>query len=163
MKKLAKAENKRRRGRRRIAYFWLAAAGVLVIMTVWAVSRPSSQLKTTERVPPYFPSLEAARPFPALLPAADFSGNPAAQRGYAVAARIPGVLAQQPCYCHCDRMGHRSLLDCYASEHAAYCDICLMEAMFTRQMTSKGQDPATIREEIIAGAWRSVHLNGPLP
>jgi len=29
------------------------------------------------------------------------------------------VLAQQPCYCWCDKFGHASLLDCFATEHGA--------------------------------------------
>ena len=32
---------------------------------------------------------------------------------YKMAAKIPAVLHQQPCYCHCDReMGHNSLHSC---------------------------------------------------
>lgn len=165
MKKLIKAERMKRHGGQGTAYFWFAAVGVLIMMIImiWAVSRPASPLTASERVPPYFPSPEAAQPFPTLLSAADFSKNPAAQRAYTVAAHIPGVLAQQPCYCHCDLMGHRSLLDCYASEHAAECASCLMEAMFGWQMTRKGQDPATIRQEIIRGAWRNVRLTETSP
>ncbi len=68
--------------------------------------------------PPYFDSADAARPFPRLLPASYFR-NPLVARAYKAAAEIPGVAAQQPCYCHCDKFGHRSLLDCYASDHGA--------------------------------------------
>jgi len=163
MNKQGKTQKRRSSGLRSIAYFGFAAAGVLIIIMIWAASRPSSSLNSAESVPPYFASAEAARPFPTILPAVDFRSYPAVQRAYAVAAQIPGVLAQQPCYCHCDRMGHRSLLDCYASQHAAVCGVCLMEAQFSQQMTQQGQDPATIRQEIINGQWRNVQLNGPLP
>ncbi len=70
-------------------------------------------------IPPYFKSAAAAKPFPRLIPASYFRSNPVAARAYQTAARYPGLVAQQPCYCHCDRQGHRSLLDCYSVEHAA--------------------------------------------
>lgn len=70
-------------------------------------------------VPPYHNSAEAAKPFPRLLPATYFRSHPVVARAYQIASEIPGVIAQQPCYCYCDKFGHRSLLDCYASEHGA--------------------------------------------
>lgn len=71
------------------------------------------------KVPPYYESAEAARPFPELLPAGNFNNIPLVARAYRAAAEIPEVAAQQPCYCFCDTYGHKSLLDCYASDHAA--------------------------------------------
>ncbi len=76
-------------------------------------SRPA-----TEAVPPYHASAESARPFPRLVPAVYFR-NPIVARAYQIAADIPEVIAQQPCYCRCEKFGHRSLLDCYASDHGA--------------------------------------------
>ncbi len=70
-------------------------------------------------IPPYFASAAAAKPFPPLVPASFYRSNPVVARAYATAARYPGLVAQQPCYCHCDRIGHRSLLDCYSGQHAA--------------------------------------------
>jgi Protein of unknown function with PCYCGC motif len=84
-----------------------------------AVEPPATTTTPAEAVPPYFRSAEAAKPFPPLMPASFFRSNPVIARAYQTASRYPGLVAQQPCYCHCDRMGHRSLLDCYASEHAA--------------------------------------------
>jgi hypothetical protein len=176
MSKRGKTQKRKTGGLRAIAYFGFAAAGALLIFMIWTASHPASPSDAgatanrqapaeqiaggTGAVPAYFPSAAAARPFPAVLPAVEFSRYPAIERAYAVAAEIPGVLAQQPCYCHCDRMGHRSLLDCYASEHAAGCDICLMEALYAGQMTQQGQNPATIRQEVIRGEWRDVRLDG---
>lgn len=125
------------------------------------VTAPATE--PVEPVPTYFASAAAARPLPYLLPAVDFRGYPSVERAYVVAAEIPGVLAQQPCYCHCDRVGHRSLLDCYASQHAAGCGVCLMEALFAQQKTRHGQDASAIRQEIIRGDWREVRLSEPLP
>lgn len=70
------------------------------------------------RVPPFHPSAEAARPLPKILPPEQFS-IPVVARAYRAAQRIPEVLAQQPCYCWCDKYGHGSLVDCFATEHGA--------------------------------------------
>jgi hypothetical protein len=53
------------------------------------------------------------------MPPERYSDYPHIERAYRVAHRIPGVLAQQPCYCWCNKFGHGSLLDCYASDHGA--------------------------------------------
>ncbi len=80
---------------------------------------PPSPLGSTEtRIPPFHPSAAAAQPLPRTLPSTEFA-IPIVARAYEIAARIPKVLAQQPCYCWCDRYGHRSLLDCFASDHGA--------------------------------------------
>jgi Protein of unknown function with PCYCGC motif len=79
---------------------------------------------------------------------------------YALAAEVKPVLYQQPCYCYCDRhAGHKSLLDCFASEHGSQCDICQKEAVLSYQLTKKGKTPAQIRAAIIRGDWRSVNMN----
>lgn len=69
-------------------------------------------------VPHFHARLEDALPLPKILPASNFS-IPIVARAYAAAARIPEVLAQQPCYCWCDKMGHGSLVDCFATDHGA--------------------------------------------
>lgn len=111
-------------------------------------------------VPAYHPSEKSAKPFPALLPASQFERYPIIARAYQIAHEIPGVLAQQPCYCFCDRhFNHTSLLDCYASTHTAGCMTCLKETYFVYQMTKQGKKPADIRAAIIRGDWRNVNLN----
>ncbi len=71
-----------------------------------------------QRVPHFHARLEDALPLPTIMPASNFR-IPAVARAYRVAARIPDVLAQQPCYCWCDKMGHGSLVDCFATSHGA--------------------------------------------
>lgn len=83
-----------------------------------AAKPPATHSTVPGAVPPYHES-EAAKPFPALVPASTFRDYPLVMRAYRIASQIPGVIAQQPCYCHCDKFGHRSLLDCYASDHGA--------------------------------------------
>jgi hypothetical protein len=79
---------------------------------------PTPAAAPVERVPPYYLSAEAAQPYPRTLSPTLFAIPPVA-RAYETARRIPGVLAQQPCYCWCDKFGHGSLLDCYATDHGA--------------------------------------------
>ncbi len=78
---------------------------------------------------------------------------------YRMAAKIPNVLHQQPCYCRCDReMQHNSLHSCFEGTHGAACSTCMKEAVFSYQQTKKGQTPAQIRTEIERGEWTSVDL-----
>ncbi|MGH9804907.1 MAG: PCYCGC motif-containing (lipo)protein [Candidatus Acidiferrales bacterium] len=70
-------------------------------------------------VPPYHQTAEAAKPFPELMPVSRYRDYPVLARAYQVAHRRPEVLAQQPCYCYCEKFGHGSLLDCFASDHGA--------------------------------------------
>lgn len=70
-------------------------------------------------IPPYHQSAEAAKPFPQLMPVSRYRDYPVIARVYEVAHRRPEMLAQQPCYCYCDKFGHGSLLDCFASDHGA--------------------------------------------
>jgi hypothetical protein len=78
---------------------------------------------------------------------------------YKMAATIPSVLHQQPCYCRCDReMGHNSLHSCFEVTHGAACSTCMKEAMFSYQQTKKGRTPAQIRAEIERGEWMNVDL-----
>jgi hypothetical protein len=78
---------------------------------------------------------------------------------YTLAAKIKPVLYQQPCYCYCDRsVGHKSLLDCFASPHGSQCDICQREAVLAYQQTQKGKTPSQIRAAIIRGDWKPVDM-----
>lgn len=72
----------------------------------------------TGRVPHYHQTLADAGPLPAILPAEQFP-IPIVAKAYRAAAKIREVLAQQPCYCFCDKMGHGSLVDCFATDHGA--------------------------------------------
>ena len=40
------------------------------------------------------------------------------REGYQVAKEIPEILAQLPCFCGCEAVGHENLLDCFVDEHA---------------------------------------------
>ena len=77
---------------------------------------------------------------------------------YELAAKIPSVLHQQPCYCYCDRMGHNSLHSCFENTHGARCSTCLKELYYSYQQHQKGKTAAQIRAGIIKGDWKSIDL-----
>jgi hypothetical protein len=78
---------------------------------------------------------------------------------YKMAAAIPAVLHQQPCYCHCDReLRHNSLHSCFEATHGATCTTCMKEAVYSYEQTKKGQTPAQIRAGIERGEWQNVDL-----
>ncbi|MGB2602957.1 MAG: CYCXC family (seleno)protein [Candidatus Sulfotelmatobacter sp.] len=77
---------------------------------------------------------------------------------YDLAAKIPVVLHQQPCYCYCDRMGHNSLHSCFENTHGARCATCLKELYYSYQQHRKGKTAAQIRAGIIKGDWKTIDL-----
>src|SRR5260370_18497093 len=59
---------------------------------------------------------------------------------YKMAAAIPAVLHQQPCYCHCDRvMRHNSLHSCFEGTHGATCSTCMKETVYASSRRSWGE------------------------
>jgi hypothetical protein len=99
---------------------------------------------------------------PPLLTKADLWGadaqNPYQTHAYELAAKIPNVLHQQPCYCYCDRMGHNSLHSCFEGTHGAQCATCLKELYYSYQQHQKGKTAAQIRAGIIKGEWKQIDL-----
>jgi hypothetical protein len=78
---------------------------------------------------------------------------------YELAAKIPAVLHQQPCYCYCDRgMGHNSLHSCFEVAHGAQCSVCLKELYYSYSMNKKGKSVAQIRDGITKGEWKQIDL-----
>src|SRR5713226_5398163 len=107
------------------------------------------------QVPIYFKRVEDAKPFPQPLDPAQFQ-IASIREAYSVAKEIPDVLAQQPCYCYCQRQGHRSLLDCFASLHSTSCDICINEARLAGQLHRQGRTADKIRTAIIQKQWANL-------
>lgn len=84
-----------------------------------AAKKPE-QKPDAPRVPAFFETAAAARPLPRMVPPSRYEGYPVVQKAYKIAAEIPEVLAQQPCYCNCDHSaGHRALSDCWTDDHGA--------------------------------------------
>jgi hypothetical protein len=146
----------------------VALAIALALIPQQASSRAAGSLAqdvNPEPVPAFHDTVPAG-PLPATLSPSLFT-EPVAQNAYALAAHIKKILYQEPCYCHCDRsQGHGSLLDCYASRHAAACGICEREDFYAFEQSRKGKTGAQIREGIERGAWQGVDMTkyeSPLP
>ena len=78
---------------------------------------------------------------------------------YKMAAKVPNVIYQQPCYCRCDReLGHKSLHSCFEGTHGAVCSTCMREGVYAYQQTKLGRTPAQIRAGIERGEWQYVDL-----
>lgn len=160
--------NRKQQRRKNKPYIKVVIAGlvavVLVIIIVDGQQPPRdpaeplslSELQGVQRGFPFFFSEEEAKPFPKTLASNLFNGF--ARHAYRMAEEMPGVLSQQPCFCECRSSGHRSLLFCYTSGHAAGCDICIREAYLAERMTNEGKSPADIRDAVIRGAWRRLRL-----
>ena len=112
---------------------------------------------------PAYNAAPSSKPLPALMSGNQLTG-PYFQHSYQVvayqmAAKIPEVLHQEPCYCRCDReMGHNSLHSCFESTHGASCSTCMREAVYSYQETKKGKTPAQIRAGIERGEWQNIDL-----
>jgi len=100
---------------------------------------------------------------PAILTKADLWGpdaqHPYQTHAYELAAKIPAVLHQQPCYCFCDRMGHNSLHSCFENTHGARCSTCLKELYYSYQQHQAGKTATQIRAGIIKGEFKQIDLD----
>jgi len=111
------------------------------------------------------PAYNAAPPthtLPPVLSGAQLNGiyfsHPYQVTAYKMAAKIPAVLHQQPCYCRCDReMGHNSLHSCFEGTHGAACATCMKEAVYAYRQTQLHRTPAQIRAGIERGEWMNVN------
>lgn len=113
-----------------------------------------------------------------LLPA----GAPSAPRplsvvkaAYEFAARHPEVIGYVPCFCGCERGGHKSNESCFVAgrnkgsvtwdNHGIGCEICLDVATETMQMHTAGASVAQIRQLIEKkyGPYYEGHTPTPMP
>lgn len=115
---------------------------------------PQPQIRLHEfaargRVPAHYESAPDVGSLPVTLSPELFTGNK--RLAYQVAREIPQILAQLPCYCHCDRSeGHRSLHSCFESEHGENCGICIGEALMAYKLNKQGVTASEIRKQIVA-------------
>jgi hypothetical protein len=134
-----------------------------LFLLIVAVSAPWASSQQEAAVPAYNagPPAKGTR-LPAILTRDQLWGDnaqfPYQIHAYELAAKIPVVLHQQPCYCYCDRMGHNSLHSCFENAHGARCDICLKELYYSYTQHQKGKTAAQIRKGILQGEWRQINL-----
>ena len=134
----------------------------LIVLAVVAVAASAQWSNPADDIPAYN-AAAPTRPLPPVLSGQQLTG-PYFSHAYQVtiykmAAKIPAVLHQQPCYCRCDReMGHNSLHSCFEGTHGAACSTCMREAVYAYQQTKKGRTPAQIRTGIEHGEWQTVQF-----
>ena len=110
----------------------------------------------TGRIPAYYETAPDISSLPATLSPGIFTGNK--KLAYQAAKEIPQILAQLPCYCHCDRgHGHKSLHSCFESEHGENCGICIGEALMASSLKRQGLTAGQIRERVIAAYGGEKH------
>jgi Protein of unknown function with PCYCGC motif len=76
----------------------------------------------------------------AVLDPASFSGQQQ-REAYAAARQVSAVLNQLYCWCHCKEstiFHHRSLLECFESDHGSQCSTCMGEATLAHDMVQRG-------------------------
>ena len=137
---------------------------IVEVLTVGLVAlAASAQYSNPADDVPAYNAVAPAKTLPAVLSGEQLTGMYFQQAYkvtvYKMAAKIPAVLHQQPCYCRCDReMGHNSLHSCFEGTHGAQCSTCMKEAVFSYYETKKGRTPKQIRAEIERGDWMNVDL-----
>ena len=133
-----------------------------IALGLGALAASAQWSNPAEDVPAYN-AAAPTRPLPPVMSGAQLSGpyftHAYQVTAYKMAAKIPGVLHQQPCYCRCDReMGHNSLHSCFEGTHGAACSTCMREGVYAYQQTKLGRTPAQIRAAIERGEWQAVDL-----
>jgi Protein of unknown function with PCYCGC motif len=141
----------------------IAASAALFVM-VALLSAPWLQSESDQGVPHFNAAPAAGAKLPPILTKDQLWGANAQYayqiHAYELAARIPKVIYQQPCYCYCDRgMGHNSLHSCFSGTHGAQCGTCMQELYYAYQMNKHGKTAREIRAGIIKGDWKAIDLN----
>ena len=123
---------------------WIVAGAAAVVLAAVLFSARSAASGTH---PTPRPGITAEH----VLPDFAIPRNPGAMEAYAAARAAAGTLDGVYCHCDCSKhAGHRSLLTCFESNHGAYCDICMGEAMMASQMAARGTSLQDIRAAIDA-------------
>ena len=102
----------------------------------------------------------------------------AIKAAYMFAAEHPEVLTYVPCFCGCERSGHRGNEDCFVKSRAANgdvsqwephgmeCNVCVDVATQAKQMFSSGASVRDIRaavEQKWASQAAQMHTHTPTP
>jgi hypothetical protein len=142
----------------------VAASAVLFVM-IALVSTPWL-LSESDRGVPHFNAAAPAKgeKLPPVLSKDQLWGEnaqfPYQTHAYELAAKIPQVIYQQPCFCYCDRgMGHNSLHSCFSGTHGAQCGTCMKELYYAYSMHKQGKTARQIRAGIIKGDWKALDLS----
>jgi hypothetical protein len=143
----------------------LAAIALAIGITVYVRSTPSAE--ADPGIPQRAPVAGDLKAHPQTdLPPLQFPGYPMARSNevvtaaYRFAAEHPEILSYVPCFCGCERSGHRGNEDCFVKsrdingdvvaweEHGMECAVCLDVATRARQMYGNGASVAEIRSAV---------------
>ena len=120
-----------------------AVVGLVVVMTMNSAPAGASAIIH----PDPRPGITAER----VLPPGMVPVGAGTLEAYEAARRAPQVLDGIYCHCDCSKsIGHRSLLTCFETDHGAYCDICMGEAMMAAKMAGSRNSLKEIRKAIDA-------------
>jgi len=136
----------------------------MLFLLVAMVSAPWLQSEEDQGVPHFNAAPAKGAKLDSILSKDQLWGDnaqyPYQTHAYELAAKIPNVIYQQPCYCYCDRgMGHNSLHSCFAGTHGAQCGTCLKELYYAYTMHKQGKTARQIRAGIIRGEWKQLDLS----
>lgn len=85
--------------------------------------------------------------------------KPYQRLAYKLAAANSELLLKLPCMCHCERMGHASLRNCFESLHAADCYVCMKEVFYADMEQKSGKTTAQIRDGILRSEHNKVQID----
>ena len=128
-----------------------SAALVLAALVLGCDARPSDSAQTPAfEAPPSTQATADAAGVNKVLDPAGFADQ-RVRLAYDAAKEYAHVLEQIYCYCHCKKnIGHRALIECFETDHASNCDVCMNEAMIAARMTKDGKTPQEIQKAIDA-------------
>jgi hypothetical protein len=175
----------------------IAALAVIVAIAVFAYTRSVRDVTATESGPAAAAAAattEAAQTAPAVplkphkqanLPPLPFQAYApprppdVVRAAYVFAAEHPEILSYVPCFCGCERSGHKGNEDCFVARrdgagdvvewepHGLDCAVCLDVARDAQQMYSSGASVRDIRAAIekkwSSAAARGTHTHTPEP
>ena len=127
-----------------------AALGFVVTAVVISFNRPSPVSGKAPVIAPTGRSDASA-----VLDPAGFSGDQQ-RHAYMAAREIPAVLNRLYCWCHCREstiFHHRSLLECFESDHASQCGICMGEATLAYDRVKRGVTDVRQIQDAIDGQF----------
>jgi hypothetical protein len=82
-----------------------------------------------------------------VMPASRYTGT--AKQAYVAANADPALAKALFCYCGCDKQKrHKSLIDCFRSDHGAHCGICMDEMIRAARYKKQGMSNKAIAKKI---------------
>lgn len=126
---------------------------VVVLAVLVGCSAPDSTPETQPPAPQAAPQTAVAPDAAGVNKVLDPAGfsDERVRKAYEAAKQYASVLESIYCYCRCkENIGHRALVECFETDHASHCDVCMNEAMITARMTAEGKTPKEIQKAIDA-------------